>query len=87
MFSNEVSTEAKSLKRRCLTCRSVLERLEACRWMTFYDQTVLLQIVLNRGNTGCIACSGRYLVSPVNMYHYAQSYLELALLSFRFHSL
>lgn len=48
MFSNEVSTEAKSLKRRCLTCRRVLERLEACRWMTFYDQTVLLQIVLNR---------------------------------------
>jgi len=41
MFSNEVSTEAKSLKRRCLTCRRVLEHLEACRWMTFYHQTVL----------------------------------------------
>lgn len=48
MFSNEVSTEAKSLKRRCLTCRRVLERSEACRWMTFYHQTVLPQIVLNR---------------------------------------
>lgn len=48
MFSNEVSTEAKSLKRRCLACRGLLEHLEACRWVTFYHQTVLLQIVLNR---------------------------------------
>lgn len=28
MFTNEVSTEAKSLKRRCLTCGRVLEHLE-----------------------------------------------------------
>lgn len=28
MFLNEVSTEAKSLKRRCLTCRGILEHLE-----------------------------------------------------------
>lgn len=48
MFSNEVSTEVKSLKRRCLTCKRVLECSEACRWMTFYHQTVLPQIVLNR---------------------------------------
>lgn len=38
-------------------------------------------------NTFCITYSGRYLVSPVNMYHHAQSYLEPALLSFRFHLL
>lgn len=48
MFFNEVSTEAKSLKRRCLTYRRILEGLEACRWMTFYHPTVLLQIVLSR---------------------------------------
>lgn len=28
MFPNEVPTEAKSLKRRCLTCRRILEHLE-----------------------------------------------------------